>query len=63
MYYYIGTVTLKMTSRLFWRTTPRKFAALCEVHVDLNDTSKDKKNKRTSVSQKPDAYVDQLPFM
>lgn len=52
-----------MPARLFWRTTPRKFSALCEVHIDLNDTSKNKKNKRSSGPKQPDTYVDQLSFM
>lgn len=63
MYYYVGTVTLKMPARLFWRTTPRKFGALCKVHVDLNDTTKNQKDKQSSVPKQPDAFVDQLPFM
>lgn len=52
-----------MPARLFWRTTPRKFGALCQVHVDLNDTSKKEKNTRVSGPKQPDAYVDQLSFM
>lgn len=54
-----------MSPRLFWRITPRKFSALCQVHVDLNDTSKtdNKKGKHASVPKQPDAYVDQLSFM
>lgn len=55
-----------MSPRVFWRTTPRKFSALCQVHVDLNDPDKNKKTKQNSrggVSQQPTAYVDQLSFM
>lgn len=50
-----------MSPRQFWRTTPRKFGALCDVHVDLNATDANKKgrNKRTEKQ----VYVDQLSFM
>lgn len=54
-----------MSSRLFWRTTPRKFSALCQVHVDLNSTDKNKKSrndKQNTIGQ-PNVYVDQLGFM
>lgn len=34
---YSGVVILKMSERQFWRTTPRKFFALLQVHADLND--------------------------
>jgi hypothetical protein len=50
-----------MTPRQFWRTTPRKFGALCDVHVDLNSTDK-KGDGRNSRTQK-EIYVDQLSFM
>lgn len=60
LYYYIGTVLLRMSPRQFWRTTPRKFGALCEVHVDLNSTDKDKKRDKNAQQV---TYVDQLSFM
>ena len=44
MYYYTGTVILRMTPKEFWHTTPRKLSALVQVHVDLN-TPKDDKNR------------------
>lgn len=50
-----------MSPRLFWRTTPRKFSALCQVHIDVNST--DKKGKNQGAVGQPDAYVDQLDFM
>lgn len=50
-----------MSPRQFWHITPRKFGALCDVHVELNSTEKDK-NKRRQHSQST-VYVDQLPFM
>lgn len=48
MYYYVGTVILRMTPREFWHTTPRKLSALAQVHVDLN-SPKDSKHKKNSV--------------
>lgn len=61
LYFYIGTVILHMSPRQFWHITPRKFGALCDVHVDLNATDENKKerNKRTEKQ----VYVDQLSFM
>lgn len=50
-----------MPARLFWKITPRKFSALCQVHIDLNDTSKNKKD--TNFAKQPDSFVDQLSFM
>ena len=50
-----------MSPRQFWRTTPRKFSALCDVHVDLNTTDKNK-NRRNKQTEKQ-VYVDQLSFM
>lgn len=34
-----------MTSIEFWHSTPRKLAALAQVHADLNDPEKHKKDK------------------
>ena len=56
-----------MSSKEFWKCTPRKLAALCNVHVQLNSTKKDvKKNKGVipnSISNgvgAPNAFRDQL---
>nr|DAX58172.1 MAG TPA: tail assembly chaperone protein [Caudoviricetes sp.] len=51
-----------MKPRQFWRTTPKKFGALCELHVELNSTQKDKSSRRTSVGRQ-ETYVDNLNFM
>ena len=50
-----------MSPRQFWHITPRKFGALCDVHVELNSTEKNRK-RRNSHTQ-PTTYVDQLSFM
>lgn len=51
-----------MTPANFWRVTPRKFNALCKVHVELNTSSKGKKDKNPSGGVgKPDTYVDNVP--
>lgn len=47
MYYYTGTVILKMTPKEFWHTTPRKLSALVQVHVDLNTPKNDKQRPMT----------------
>lgn len=52
MYYYTGTVILRMTPKEFWHTTPRKLSALVQVHVDLN-TPKDSKSKQMTVDGVP----------
>ena len=52
MYYYTGTVILKMTPKEFWHTTPRKLSALVQVHVDLN-TPKDNKRQPMTVDGIP----------
>ena len=49
-----------MTPIQFWKSTPRKLHALCEVHAELNnpdDKSKGKHKKQETV------FVDQLDFM
>ena len=51
-----------MTPGQFWRCSPRKFAALCKVHEDLN-TSKEDKNKNTGGSnpkKDSEVYIDQI---
>lgn len=67
-----------MSSREFWRCTPRKLAALSEVHADLNNPKKKKgpvtvdgvpvdeipdARKNSGGVGTPNAFVDQLPFM
>lgn len=67
-----------MSPRTFWRCTPRKLAALCEMHEKLNNPKKKKKpitidgvpydDIRDSRSVnggvgKPNAFIDELPFM
>ena len=47
MYYYTGTVILRMSPREFWHTTPRKLSALVQIHVDLNTLKDDKKQPMT----------------
>lgn len=51
-----------MHPRLFWKTTPRKFNALCAVHADLNsmDDAKSKKSKKTQGVGKPDTFIDKI---
>ena len=68
LFYYMGTVILRMRPRTFWRTTPKKFFALLQVHVELNEApdkhgrKKHQRNKSGYVGQ-PEVYVDQLSFM
>lgn len=50
-----------MTPRMFWRTTPRKFQALCLVHKDLNSSGEERKDKQVGVGR-PDTFIDQLPI-
>jgi hypothetical protein len=55
-----------MSPAMFWKITPRKFNALCKVHVDLNSPGKGTRNaKSTSASSgegvgSPDSYIDQI---
>ena len=58
MYYYTGTVLLRMTPKEFWHTTPRKLSALVQVHVDLN-TPKDTKSTPRTVDGVPLSKVGQ----
>lgn len=50
--YYAGTVILKMSPGMFWKTTPRKLGLLMEVHIEVNKS--DNKTKR------PTGYIDQV---
>ncbi|MND38190.1 hypothetical protein D3C81_323970 [compost metagenome] len=52
--YYTATVLLQMPEKSFWRSTPKKLAALAEVHVRLNGGEKSDTNKR------PRGYIDQV---
>lgn len=68
-----------MSPREFWRCTPRKLAALSDVHAEMNNPKKKQKgpmtidgvpvnnipNSRRSDGGvgAPNAFVDQLPFM
>lgn len=67
LFYYMGTVILRMTPRLFWRTTPKKFFALLQVHMELNEVPDKHGNKHHQRKRKgvgaPEVYVDQLSFM
>lgn len=53
MYYYVGTVILRMNPKEFWHTTPRKLSALVQVHVDLNTPKNDKKRQPMTVDGVP----------
>lgn len=72
LFYYMGTVILRMSPRTFWRTTPKKFFALLQVHVELNEApdkhgkkhhQRNKPSGRVGGVGQPDVYVDQLSFM
>jgi len=65
MFYYIGTVIFHMSPARFWRCTPRKFHALCEVHADLNSPKESNRNKNSSQGAtktigQPDTYIDEI---
>lgn len=75
MYYYVGTVILKMSSREFWHCTPRKLAALSQVHSDIHNPKKNKEpvtidgvpvkqipNSSTNGVGAPNAFIDQVGF-
>jgi len=49
-----------MTPLQFWKCTPRKLHALCEVHAELNDPDKKPSDKH---KKEPQMFVDQLDFM
>lgn len=72
LFYYMGTVILRMSPRTFWRTTPKKFFALLQVHIELNEApdkhgkkhhQRNKPGGRVGGVGQPDVYVDQLSFM
>ena len=61
----------------FWKCTPRKLAALSEVHTEMNNPKKQKgpitidgvpvkdipNSKSSGGVGAPNAFVDQLPFL
>jgi hypothetical protein len=61
-----------MSPRLFWKTSPRKFNALCKVHARLNGADKKKsasqspEYKRTkakakqAIARQPETYIDKI---
>ena len=66
-----------MTAVEFWHSTPRKLAALCKVHADLNNPKRSNNMPQTIdgvPAQKantkptrgfvgaPDTFVDQIPM-
>jgi hypothetical protein len=50
--YYAGTVILKMSPGIFWRTSPRKLDLLIKTHIEMNK----EKNK----SDAPNTYIDKI---
>lgn len=51
-----------MSPQQFWRCSPRKFAALCRVHEDLNTPKDDKtpKQKTKTPAKEKQVYIDQI---
>jgi len=53
-----------MHPRLFWRTNPRKFDALCRVHAKLNGPADEKEKKQDTPANtlvgEPTVFIDQL---
>lgn len=54
--YYSGTVLLKMTPRVFWKSTPRKLNVLIKAHLEINSTSDDTTKKKNPKQ----GYIDQV---
>jgi len=52
---YVATVILKRSEKEFWRMTPRKFNALVNVHIRLNDPDQSKQQEKRRM-----AYIDQI---
>lgn len=51
--YYLGTVTLNMNEKTFWKITPRKLFALLDVHIEMNSSAEDRaKNGVTTKREK-----------
>jgi hypothetical protein len=48
---YIGTVTLGMSEREFWRCSPRKLIALFEVHKRVNGVKEEDKEQKVYIDQ------------
>lgn len=52
--YFTGTTLLGMSEKTFWRTTPRKLAALSEVYTQFKAGSSDATNVN------PTGFIDQV---
>lgn len=50
---YVATRILHRPEAQFWRMTPRKLSALVKVHIELNDTEKQKKKEKVG-------FIDQV---
>lgn len=55
--YYIGTVQLGMSEAVFWRTTPKKFFALWEIHKQYNGMGAT--GEQQADPDMPPAWIDQ----
>ncbi|WP_084177459.1 hypothetical protein [Geobacillus vulcani] len=51
MLLYAGTVVLGMNEKDFWRCTPRKFFALCDVHRKMHGTSEQEETQTGFIDQ------------
>ena len=60
-----------MSPRLFWKTSPRKFNALCKVHARLNGAKekpgaphapkgKGGKKPKQAIARQPETYIDKI---
>jgi hypothetical protein len=71
--FYIATTILHLTPAYFWRISPRKFFALCEVHAKVNsEQSKGGNTSRNYNAQdhkadgsiaEPNSYVTDIGWM
>lgn len=50
--YYAGTVILKMSPGIFWRTSPRKLDLLIKTHIEIS--------KEKEAPSAPNTYIDQI---
>jgi hypothetical protein len=44
--YYVGTVLLKMTPAIFWKTKPKKLKVLTDMHILFNSGNGNDKNEK-----------------
>lgn len=51
--YYSGTVLLRMSPGMFWRTSPRKLDLLMKVHIDIH-------KEQESSPNVPTGFIDQV---